>query len=115
MADPLQQYSSAALAYAQTVQRARRMAEIVNRGATALRNWENVQVSGILGDFPEEVKSRRASENDLCGDEWPGAQQIADVLLTYHQARRNLELAFDAIPEELRHAVKNPDSITPPR
>jgi hypothetical protein len=115
VSDSLQQYSNAALAYAETVHQARRIAEIVNRGATALRNWEHVQVTGILGEFPDEVRRFRASENDLSGNDWPDAQQIADVLLTYHQARRNLELAFQAIPDALRHAVKNPDSVTPPR
>ena len=115
MSDPLQQYSNAVLAYAESVRRARRVADIVNRGATALRDWEHVQVTGILGAFPEEVNRRRASESDVCGDEWPGAQQIADVLLAYHQAKRDLEFAFGAIPEDLRHAVKNPDSVAPPR
>jgi hypothetical protein len=114
MSDPLQRYSNAVLAYAETVHRARRVSEIVNRGATALRNWENVEVTGILGEI-SEARDRRASENDLCGEEWPDAQQIADVLQTYRLAKRDLELAFDAIPVGLRHAVKSPDSVTPPR
>ncbi|MBS0264210.1 MAG: hypothetical protein JSS02_19895 [Planctomycetes bacterium] len=115
MSDPLQQYSNAVLAYTASVHQARRVAEIVNRGATALRNWEHVQVTGILGEFPEEVRRRHASENDVCGDDWPGAQQIANVLLAYHQAKQALELAFSEIPEALRHAVKNPESVAPPR
>jgi len=115
MSDPLQQYSSAALAYVQAVQRARRIAEVVNRGATALRNWENVQVTGALGAFPEDVRSRRSSENDLSSDDWPGSQQIADVLLNYHRTRKDLESAYEAIPESVRHAVKNPEALTPPR
>lgn len=115
MSDPLQHYANAVLVYAESVRRARRLADIVNRGATALRDWEHVQVTGIRGEFPEEANRRRASENDVCGNEWPGAQQIADILLTYHRARRDLELAFEGIPEGLRHAVRNPDSVSPPK
>ena len=115
MSDSLEQYSNAVLAYAAAVHRARRLAEIVNRGATALRNWEQAQVTEILGVFPVEAGRRSGSENDLSGGEWPGAQQIADALLAYHQAKKDLDLAFKAIPEPLRHAVKTPDSVTPPR
>jgi hypothetical protein len=79
------------------------------------KEYENVQVTGILGEVPDEVRQFRAPEDDLSGKEWPDAQKIADVLLTYHQAKRDLELPFQAIPEALRHAVKDPDSVTPPR
>lgn len=115
MSDPLHEYSIAVLAYAETVQRARRVSEIINRGATALRNWEQVLVTEVQGDFPQELARSGRSENHLPGNEWPNAQHIADALLAYHQARNDLETAFNAIPEDQRHAVKTPESVTPPR
>lgn len=115
MSDALEGYSRAVRAFAESIHQARRIAEIVNRGATALRNWEQVQVTDVTGEFPGDVRRDRGSENDLVGRDWPGAQQIADVLLEYHRARRELERAFGAIPEDHRHAVRCPDSVAPPR
>ncbi len=115
MATSLETYSAAVLAYADTVRRARRIADVINRAATALRNWEQVQVTDTAGEFPEEFRRSSHSENHLKGSEWPGAQQIADALLAYHHARRELEIAYNSIPEDQRHAVKAPDAVNPAR
>lgn len=81
MSDSLRQDSIAVSDCTEAVHRARHLADVVDRGATALRNQEQIPVSGMVGNFPEDGDRQRASENDLSGDEWPAAQQIADVLL----------------------------------
>jgi hypothetical protein len=115
MATPLETYSAAILDYAETVRRARRIADVVNRAATALRNWEQVQVTDTAGDFPEEFRRSSYSENHVKGSEWPEAQQIADALLAYHRSKHDLEIAYSGIPEDQRHAVKAPDAVSPMR
>ncbi|MGQ0636034.1 MAG: hypothetical protein ACT4QC_15595 [Planctomycetaceae bacterium] len=115
MSNHLQTYCIAVHAYEEAVYNARRVSEVVNRGATALRNWEQVQVTDIAGAFPDEFTRSARSENHLKGEEWPAAQQIADVLLAYHKTKLELEAAFLAIPDDQRHAVKTPESVTPPR
>jgi len=115
MGTSLETYSAAILAYAETVRQARRIGDIVNRAATALRNWEQVQVTETAGEFPEEFRRSTYSENNVKGSEWPGAQQIADALLAYHRAKHDLEIAYNGIPEDQRHAVKAPDAVNPTR
>jgi hypothetical protein len=115
MATSLETYSAAILVYADTVRGARRIADVVNRAATALRNWEQVQVTDTTGEFPEEFRRSSYSENQLKGSDWPGAQQIADALLAYHHAKHELEIAYNGIPEIQRHAVKAPDAVNPSR
>jgi len=115
MATSLEMYSAAILVYADAIHRARRIADVVNRAATALRNWEQVQVTDTAGEFPEEFRRSSYSENHVKGSEWPGAQQIADALLAYHHAKRELEIAYNGIPADQRHAVKAPDAVNPTR
>ena len=115
MPDRLETYSIAILKYEEAVRGARRISEVINRGATALRNWEQVMVTDVQGEFPKDFEHSSRSENNLTGKEWPGAQQIADALLTFHRAKRDLEAAYEAIPGEQRNAIKPPDSVMPPR
>ena len=65
--------SVAILVYAETVRRARRIADIVNRAATAMRNCEQVQVTDTAAEFPEEFRRSTYSENHVKGSEGPGA------------------------------------------
>jgi hypothetical protein len=115
MNDHLQTYSRAVFNYTEAVQKARRVSEIINRGASALRNWEQVRVTDTEGVFPEFLSRTTTSDSHVQGLEWPSAQQIADALLDYHRTKHELELAFTGIPDDQRQALRSPDSIVPPR
>ena len=73
MSTALETSSAAILVYTETVRRARRIADIVNRAATAMRNWEQMQVTETAGEFPEEFRRSTYSENHVKGSERPGA------------------------------------------
>lgn len=116
MSDCLHTYSLAIRMYEETVIKTRGVSQIINRGATAMRNWEQVLVTNVEGvEFPPEFSRSNRSENQITGKEWPTAQQIADALLAYHKARQELLNAYNAIPADERHAVRAPEAVNPPQ
>jgi len=67
MSNSHRQDSNAVSDDTEVVHRARHLAGVVSRKATALRNWDQVPLSGMIGTFPEDRARQRASQNDLSG------------------------------------------------
>ena len=74
--------------------------------AGALRDWKHVTVANGKTSFPAE-----ALKNSINPDNWPTIQQLAESLSGWHQSRRAVENAWNAIPRDRRFGLQPPPSF----
>lgn len=105
----IENYQQAVSEIQAAIHEAERMVQIVSSGAALLRNnWKRTMMSNVDGGFPAEIALSSKSFN---GREWPTGQQLADVLVRYHNACRNLQNAYRAIPDSQRAVVQEPEEF----
>jgi hypothetical protein len=69
--------------------------------------WKTAMMSNVQGGFPAEIAfSRREGIN---GSDWPTAQQLADALVAWHNAKQAVKNAYQAIHASERSVVQPPD------
>ena len=79
------------------------MIKVISDGANKLRDYERVGVSNSSVGFPPEVTFTGESIN---ASEWPSAQNLAEALSAYHETRHEATNAGGAVPDTIRHVVK---------
>lgn len=87
-----------------TSQVERYVVEILN-GASKLRHWESVVISNSGIGFPIEAHGESIDANN-----WPSAQQLAEVLSEWHKVYHAVNNAWNAIPKDRRVGIQPPPS-----
>lgn len=105
--DPIRAYLDARNNLEQAAQRAERMVGIILGAAIKLRDWKRVMVSNANVGFPAEIAL--TTQNSIRADEWPTAQQLAEALAQWHQARSAARSAWSAVPSSDRPGIQPPE------
>ena len=98
-------YESALAAHERAKAQVERMVKVISDGANKLRDYDRVGVSNSNVGFPPEVTFTGQSIN---ANEWPSAQNLAEALSAYHETRHEAANAWRAVPDSIRHVVKEP-------
>lgn len=81
------------------------LASIVVRASEALEHWQEVTVSNSGIRFPPE-----AHVYSIDAKTWPTAQQLGEVLSSWHQMRHEMRNKWSAVPQDRRVGLRPPSS-----
>jgi len=104
--DPIQPYLEALRNLEVITRQVEHVVGEIIKGAEALRDWKHVTVANGKTSFPAE-----ALRNSINPDNWPTIQQLAETLSEWHQSRRAVENAWNAIPRDRRFGLQPPSSF----
>ncbi|MBA3530578.1 MAG: hypothetical protein H0T73_01465 [Ardenticatenales bacterium] len=108
--DPISNYQRAIAALQAASARAEQYGALVTQTATSLREWKKVVMTNVEGEFPADLVAGRNTKS-INGVDWPTAQQLADTLLNYHNAKKAVDTAWQAISEEQRQILQPPEKF----
>lgn len=101
--DPIQAYQEAIRNLETSTMRVERLIGETINGAKALQDWKHVTIADGKTEFPAE-----AMVHTINPDNWPSAQQLAEILSGWHQTRQVANNAWNAIPRERRTSLQPP-------
>lgn len=86
--------------------RAKRVIKTIDEGAKLLKDdWQHVGVSHPAVSFPTDMVGKSPW---IDARKWPDADELADVLSSWHEARLRAANAYRRIPEPRRNLVSPP-------
>jgi len=97
---------------------ARNQFDLANRNAETLIslirqvgnvNWRELMVANCDGGFPAEIAMRQGTPT-IDARAWPTGQQIADVLIAWHNANLAVRNMWEHVPKDLRGGLRPPNS-----
>jgi len=101
--DPIQTYQEALSNLEAATRQVERLVSEVVKAGKVLQNWKHVTVADGKTGFPPE-----AHVYSINPDNWPSAQQLAEVLSGWHQSRHAVNNAWNAIPRDRRVGLQPP-------
>lgn len=102
--DPIRKYIDAKRELDSITEKIEKLQRFIEEVGNALRNPFRFIVSDVSVGFPPEVAMVRGIPT-LHANEWPTAQQIAELLSSLHRAYHDARNAFMRIPEADRKNV----------
>jgi len=104
--DPITEYQTATENFERARNKAEQMVRAITDAANTLRNWQAVTVSNVNISFPAGLVAARS----INAKEWPTAEQLAQVLSSYHSTLHEAGNAYRRVPENQRKVVQPPPS-----
>ena len=111
--DPIRQYSEATESFNKAFSRVRGLGEIIADVGRYLNNYPyEITVANVVGGAPMRAL---ASERlyTLNADNWPKAEQIAEVIVNLHSACRNVKSVWASLSQADKGLVNPPDTKEP--
>jgi len=102
--DPIRKYIDAKRELDSLTEKVEKLQRFVEEVGNSLRNPFRFMVSDVSVGFPPEIAMSRGIPT-LYANEWPTAQQIAELLASLHKAYLDARNAFMRIPEPDRKNV----------
>jgi len=106
--DPIRKYLDAKSELDATYSKVQKLQTIITDVASALNKPYSFMVSNVGVGFPPEVAMARVPS--LNADDWPSAKQLAETLASLHNAYKQVENSWMAIPQVDRKNLTPPPS-----
>ena len=107
--DPIRKYIDAKAELDSLLEKVDKLQKLINDIGSALRNPFRFMVSNVNVGFPPEIAMARVPTSNA--QDWPNAQQIAELLSSLHRVYKNAQNSYFAIPERDRQNVAPLPSI----
>lgn len=102
--DPVRRYLDALKKVQQARAKVERVVGVVTDAGKKLGKWQEVSVSDVNVGFPAELLGGPS----ISGREWPTAQELAEALAAWHNARHEARNAWSGVPGPDRSGLQSP-------
>ena len=106
--EPMTEYANALQDVRNATDKIESWIKTIHDGMTKLGNWRNVHFFNVSN---VGWTAKQMSGPGIDGNAWPGAHELAEGLVSYHQAVDAAHSAYERIPDSQRAAAQPP----PPR
>lgn len=102
--DPIRKYLDARNEFDQATRNAGRLTDIIVEAGRHLQRWQEVTVSNVGVGFPAEL----IGGPSIDAHQWPTAEELAEVLASWHDARHTTRNAWRAVPDSDHQGLQSP-------
>jgi len=104
-ADPVRDYLEARNAVEQAAENVQRLIRTIAEAVGSLSDWRNVTITHT----PYRTKTEGyTTDSRRFVDPWPTANQVAEALGAWHQAKQGQHSTFDRVAEDVRQGLVPP-------